>query len=91
MMKPSRLFSLCALAFAALLPLSRAAETHVQASLVAADASIQTGQPFTVALRFVHDPHWHTYWFNPGTGLPTSLASRPALPPARSSGPRPVS
>ena len=84
MMKPSRLFSLCALAFAALLPLSRAAETHVQASLVAADASIQTGQPFTVALRFVHDPHWHTYWFNPGTGLPTSLAWK--LPPGFTAG-----
>lgn len=48
--------------------------SHVQASLVAADASIQPGKPFTVALRFVHDPHWHTYWLNPGTGLPTSIA-----------------
>jgi thiol:disulfide interchange protein DsbD len=47
---------------------------QVQASLVAEDASIQPGKPFTVALRFVHQPHWHTYWVNPGTGLATSLA-----------------
>ena len=47
--------------------------------LVAASASIQPGKPFTVALRFVHDPHWHTYWTNPGTGLATSLTW--TLPP----------
>jgi thiol:disulfide interchange protein DsbD len=49
------------------------APQHVQASLVAADASIRPGQPFTVALHFVHDPRWHTYWLNPGTGLATKL------------------
>ncbi len=54
--------------------LPAAAPSHVQASLVAADASIQPGKPITVALRFVHDPHWHTYWLNPGTGLATSIA-----------------
>ena len=51
----------------------------MQASLVAADAFIQPGQPFTVALHFVHDPHWHTYWLNPGTGLATTLTWK--LPP----------
>lgn len=62
------------LAIAALLaPTAHAAESHVQASLVAAEASIQPGRPFTVALRLVHDPHWHTYWINPGTGYATSL------------------
>jgi thiol:disulfide interchange protein DsbD len=61
--------------FAALLvPAVRAAESPVQASLVAAAASIQPGRPFTVALRLQHAPHWHTYWINPGTGYPTSLA-----------------
>lgn len=49
------------------------AENHVQASLVSAETSIQPGRPFTVALRLVHEPHWHTYWLNPGTGLPTAL------------------
>lgn len=57
---------------------------YVTASLVAADASIQPGQPVTVALRLVHEPHWHTYWLNPGTGLPTSLAWK--LPPGWSAG-----
>ncbi len=52
---------------------SLAPPQHVQASLVAADASIQPGRPFTVALHLVHDPHWHTYWHNPGTGLATKL------------------
>jgi thiol:disulfide interchange protein DsbD len=62
----------CALLFA---PVLRAATkpTRVQASLVAADTSVQPGQPLTVALRLVHDAHWHTYWLNPGTGLPTVL------------------
>lgn len=56
-------------------PLLRAAAkpSHVKASLVAADTSVQPGHPLTVALRLVHDEHWHTYWLNPGTGLPTSL------------------
>lgn len=45
----------------------------VEVELVCAVASIQPGQPFTVALRMQHDPHWHTYWLNPGTGYPTSL------------------
>ncbi|MEO6876061.1 MAG: protein-disulfide reductase DsbD domain-containing protein [Opitutaceae bacterium] len=68
----------------AFVPLLSAAESHVHASLVAADASIQPGKPFTVALRFVHDPHWHTYWSNPGTGLPTSLKWK--LPPGFTAG-----
>jgi thiol:disulfide interchange protein DsbD len=58
--------------------------THVQASLVAADDAVRPGQPVTVALRFVHDEHWHTYWKNPGTGLPTSLEWK--LPPGWTAG-----
>jgi thiol:disulfide interchange protein DsbD len=46
---------------------------QVAASLVSADASIAPGVPFTVALRLQHEPHWHSYWVNPGTGLPTTL------------------
>ncbi|MEO7599906.1 MAG: protein-disulfide reductase DsbD domain-containing protein [Opitutus sp.] len=48
--------------------------SHVKASLVSAEQSIQAGRPFTVALRLEHEPHWHTYWLNPGTGLATTLA-----------------
>jgi thiol:disulfide interchange protein DsbD len=47
--------------------------SHVKASLVAADTSVQPGASIEVALRFVHDPHWHTYWVFPGTGLPTTI------------------
>jgi thiol:disulfide interchange protein len=50
-----------------------AAWAQVQASLVAAETSIQPGRAFTVALRLEHEPHWHTYWINAGTGYPTSL------------------
>lgn len=53
--------------------------SHVQASLVAADSSVQPGHEVVVALRLVHDPHWHTYWVNPGTGLATTLTWK--LPP----------
>ena len=46
----------------------------VVADLVAHDDSIQPGQPFWVALRLQHDPHWHSYWINAGTGYPTSIS-----------------
>jgi thiol:disulfide interchange protein DsbD len=52
---------------------------QVHASLVAAESSAQPGKPFTVALRLEHQPHWHTYWVNAGTGYPTSLTW--TLPP----------
>jgi thiol:disulfide interchange protein/DsbC/DsbD-like thiol-disulfide interchange protein len=55
------------------LTLPQAIRAQVAASLVSEDASIQPGRPFTVALHMVHDPHWHSYWVNPGTGLPTTL------------------
>jgi len=51
-----------------------AAHAQVKASLVEAENSIQPSRPFTVALRLEHQPHWHTYWINAGTGYPTSLA-----------------
>ena len=66
-----RLLIALSLVFVSLL--RAATPTHVQASLVAADATVQTGHPLTVALRLVHDPHWHTYWINPGTGYATKL------------------
>ncbi|MDI1319441.1 MAG: protein-disulfide reductase DsbD family protein, partial [bacterium] len=45
----------------------------VTASLVSDAAAIAPGQPFTVALRLRHDPHWHSYWIAAGTGYPTAL------------------
>ncbi len=63
------------LAFLALLFAFFAPATHaqVQASLTAAEESVQPGRPLTVALRLAHEGPWHTYWLNPGTGLPTQL------------------
>ena len=57
---------------------------QVQASLVAADTSVRPGRPITVALRLVHEAQWHTYWLNPGTGTPTTLAWH--LPPGWTAG-----
>ncbi len=49
-------------------------DQHVEVELVSETASIQPGRSFTVALRISHDPHWHTYWINPGdAGLSTTL------------------
>lgn len=62
-----------------------ATQAQVQASLTAADESVQPGRPLTVALRLVHEAPWHTYWLNPGTGLPTQL--RWKLPPGWTSSP----
>ena len=50
-----------------------AAQAQVKATLVAADSSVQPGKSVTVALRLEHEPHWHTYWINAGTGYATSL------------------
>ncbi len=59
--------------------LAPAARAQVQATLVAAEQSVQPGRSVTVALRLAHDAHWHSYWINPGTGYPTSIAWK--LPP----------
>ena len=60
------------------------AHAQVQASLVAAETSVQPGHPLTVALRMQHEPHWHSYWLNAGTGYPTRL--KWDLPPGWSAG-----
>lgn len=48
---------------------------QVRAELLAhAPAGVQPGQRFWLGLRLKHEPHWHTYWQNPGdSGLPTQL------------------
>jgi len=52
-----------------------AAAAHVQASLVADQASVAPGGVVHVALRQVIQPGWHTYWRNPGdSGQATTLA-----------------
>ena len=42
--------------------------------LVYAPQGIRAGQTFWLGLQIEHQPHWHTYWQNPGdSGLPTRL------------------
>ncbi len=49
----------------------------VEVELVAESAALAPGQPARLGLRIRHDPHWHTYWRNPGdSGLATQLAFR---------------
>jgi len=53
------------------------AETgHARAELVVhAPAGLAPGADAWLGLRLQHQPHWHTYWRNPGdSGLPTTLA-----------------
>jgi thiol:disulfide interchange protein DsbD len=54
--------------------------------LVHAPQGLAPGLPAWVGLRLSHQPHWHTYWRNPGdSGLPTELNW--TLPPNLQVGP----
>jgi thiol:disulfide interchange protein DsbD len=64
---------LCALAFQA--AHGRALRVQsVSVELLAERAAVTPGEPLRIGLAIRHDPHWHTYWRNPGdSGLPTTL------------------
>ncbi len=49
---------------------------QVRAELVAhAPDGVVPGKPLWLGLKIEHQPHWHTYWKNPGdSGLPTTMA-----------------
>jgi DsbC/DsbD-like thiol-disulfide interchange protein len=58
----------------------------VQASLWSETDGIAAGKPFTLGLRLLHAPGWHSYWIVPGdSGLPTRLSWR--LPAGFRAGP----
>jgi DsbC/DsbD-like thiol-disulfide interchange protein len=58
----------------------------VKANLWSERDGISPGQPFTLGLRLLHAPGWHSYWVIPGdAGLPTKLTWR--LPAGVSAGP----
>ena len=47
---------------------------HLQSRLVAETTAAVPGTKLTLGLLLEHDPHWHTYWRNPGdSGLPTKI------------------
>ena len=70
------------LLMSALVPLQVAAASsgwqsasHLKAELVSEYQQLTPGQTALLALHFVPDEHWHTYWQNPGdSGLATSLS-----------------
>ncbi|WP_177307348.1 protein-disulfide reductase DsbD family protein [Pseudoduganella namucuonensis] len=49
---------------------------HVRAELLAhAPQGVRPGGQFKLGLLLEHQPHWHTYWSNPGdSGLPTTVS-----------------
>lgn len=58
----------------------------VEAELVADRSAVVPGESLRLGLRLSHDPHWHTYWRNPGdSGLPTQFD--PSLPEGFRAGP----
>ena len=60
--------------------------THLKAELVSEYRQLQPGQTVTLALHTQHEPHWHSYWLNPGdSGLATSINWQ--LPPGVTAGP----
>jgi thiol:disulfide interchange protein len=68
--------------FAALLGLATAVAAgsdpvrtdHLQSRLVSEATAAVPGTRLTLGLLLEHDPHWHTYWRNPGdSGLPTVI------------------
>jgi thiol:disulfide interchange protein/DsbC/DsbD-like thiol-disulfide interchange protein len=46
----------------------------VEVELVAERAAVRPGERVLLGLRIRHEPHWHTYWRNPGdSGLATQI------------------
>ena len=57
----------------------------VEVDLVSRQDTLVPGATALLGLRIVHDPHWHTYWRNPGdSGLATDI--KLALPKGWSAG-----
>jgi DsbC/DsbD-like thiol-disulfide interchange protein len=50
------------------------AENHVAVTLVSEQTALVPGKTAWLGIILKHEPHWHTYWVNPGdSGLPTKL------------------
>jgi len=50
------------------------ATDHLRSALVAESTAAVPGQTIRLGLLLEHDPHWHTYWRNPGdAGMPTRI------------------
>jgi thiol:disulfide interchange protein DsbD len=65
------LFASCSLANAA--PDAKQ-PPHGSVQLISENSAVAPGEGFTLGLLFKLDPHWHTYWVNPGdSGEPARL------------------
>ena len=74
------------LLLAALLVLPLGLRAQVEASLVALKSSFPAdASKVVVGLRLAHEAKWHTYWLQPGTGLPPEITWQ--LPEGWSAGP----
>jgi len=63
-----------ALGLCGVLPLRAALPHHARVDLICEKTIIAAREPFDVAIRLQIDPHWHTYWKNPGdAGLATTV------------------
>src|SRR6266513_665480 len=79
------LCALCALAATRLDAAPMVKTEHVEAELVADKSAAKPGTPALIGLKLRMEPHWHTYWKNPGdSGLPTRVRWR--LPPGWKAG-----
>ena len=59
---------------------------EVTAELISEVTAIAPGKPFTVAWKFVHEEHWHSFWVSSG-GLERSPTVTWTLPDGFSAGP----
>ncbi len=75
-MRRARIPLLCAAAMAAVASAHAAPSgEHVHVALIAEQTALVPGKRAWIGLQLRHEPHWHTYWINPGdSGLPTKLA-----------------
>ena len=60
--------------------------SEVTAELISGVTAIAPGKPFTVAWKFVHEEHWHSFWVSSG-GLEKSPTVTWTLPDGFSAGP----
>ena len=61
-------------------------QPEVTAELISEVTAIAPGKPFTVAWKFVHEEHWHSFWVNSG-GIEKSSTVTWTLPDGFSAGP----
>jgi len=76
----------CALLVCAMRAVALDFGAPVRASLWSEQDGVAPGRSFTLGLRLLHAPGWHSYWIVPGdAGLPTRLTW--SLPPGFRAGP----